>query len=36
MADKFNLGNVRMRLARLRDDPWAAIGKIKQKLPSAE
>jgi bifunctional non-homologous end joining protein LigD len=34
MADKFNLGNVRPRLARLRNDPWAEIGKIKQKLPS--
>jgi bifunctional non-homologous end joining protein LigD len=33
MADKFNLGNVRPRLARLREDPWAEIGKIKQKLP---
>ena len=32
MADKFNLGNVRPRLARLRNDPWKEIGKIKQKL----
>jgi bifunctional non-homologous end joining protein LigD len=36
MADKFNLGNVRTRLARLRQDPWAEIGKIQQKLPSGE
>ena len=34
MADKFNLGNVRARLGRLRNDPWKEIGKIKQKLPS--
>src|SRR6516225_1750015 len=34
MADKFNLSNARTRLARLRKDPWAEIGKIKQKLPS--
>jgi bifunctional non-homologous end joining protein LigD len=33
-ADKFNLSNVRARLARLRNDPWAEISKIKQKLPS--
>jgi bifunctional non-homologous end joining protein LigD len=36
MADKFNLGNVRPRLARLRHDPWKDIGKIKQKLPSGK
>ena len=34
MADKFNLGTVRARLARLRQDPWKEIGKIKQKLPA--
>jgi bifunctional non-homologous end joining protein LigD len=32
-ADKFNLENVRTRLARLKQDPWKDIGKIKQKLP---
>jgi bifunctional non-homologous end joining protein LigD len=35
-ADKFKLGNLRARLARLRRDPWAEIGKIKQKLPNPE
>jgi bifunctional non-homologous end joining protein LigD len=31
--DKFTLRNLRQRLARLREDPWADIGRIRQKLP---
>ena len=33
-ADKFTVLNLRARLARLRDDPWAEIVKVKQKLPT--
>lgn len=33
-ADKFTILNLRQRLARLRDDPWADIAKVKQKLPT--
>ncbi len=33
-ADKFTLRNARARLARLRQDPWEGMGRIKQKLPS--
>jgi bifunctional non-homologous end joining protein LigD len=32
-ADRFTMLNLRPRLARLRRDPWADIGKIRQKLP---
>jgi bifunctional non-homologous end joining protein LigD len=32
--DKFTVRNLRQRLARLRDDPWRDIGRIKQKLPN--
>lgn len=30
---QFTLLNVRKRLARLKRDPWAGIGKVRQKLP---
>ena len=33
-ADKFTVLNLRQRLARLGNDPWAEIAKVKQKLPS--
>jgi len=32
-ADQFTVRNLPARLKRLRKDPWAAIGKIKQALP---
>ena len=32
-ADQFTVKNLRARLVRLRQDPWAAIGRMKQKLP---
>jgi bifunctional non-homologous end joining protein LigD len=31
--DKFTLLNIGKRLARLKKDPWADLGKVKQKLP---
>jgi bifunctional non-homologous end joining protein LigD len=34
-ADRFTVLNINQRLARLRKDPWAEIGKIKQALPKA-
>ncbi|RDV01925.1 DNA ligase D [Undibacter mobilis] len=34
-ADQYTLLNIRARLARLRQDPWAGIGRIRQKLPNA-
>ncbi len=34
-ADQFTVLNVRARLKRLRKDPWAGIGRIRQKLPNA-
>jgi bifunctional non-homologous end joining protein LigD len=33
-ADKFTVLNLRQRLARLKDDPWAEIAAVKQKLPN--
>jgi bifunctional non-homologous end joining protein LigD len=33
-ADHFRVGNLRQRLAVLRDDPWADVFKVRQKLPS--
>jgi bifunctional non-homologous end joining protein LigD len=33
-ADRFTILNLRQRLARLRDDPWAGIVEVKQKLPT--
>jgi bifunctional non-homologous end joining protein LigD len=32
-ADKFTLLNIAKRLKALKKDPWAGIGKVKQKLP---
>ena len=32
-ANHFTVLNLRQRLKRMRKDPWAEIGKIKQKLP---
>jgi bifunctional non-homologous end joining protein LigD len=31
--DKFTVLNIGKRLASLKKDPWAGIGKVKQKLP---
>jgi bifunctional non-homologous end joining protein LigD len=31
----YNVLNLPKRLARLRRDPWAVIGKMRQRLPSA-
>ena len=33
-ADQFTVKNLPPRLSRLRKDPWAGIGRVKQKLPS--
>lgn len=33
-ADQFTVKNLPQRLARLRKDPWAGIGRVKQKLPA--
>ncbi len=33
-ADQFTVKNLPQRLARQRKDPWAGIGRIKQKLPN--
>jgi len=35
-ADQYMVLNVLQRLAKLRKDPWAAMGRLKQKLPSAK
>jgi bifunctional non-homologous end joining protein LigD len=32
-ADRYTVQNISQRLGRLRSDPWARIGKLKQKLP---
>ena len=32
-ANQYTVQNLMQRLARLRKDPWAAIGRIKQTLP---
>ena len=34
-ADQYTVQNIRARLKRLRKDPWAGIGRLKQKLPNA-
>ena len=34
-ADQYTVLNIRARLKRLRKDPWAGIGRLKQKLPNA-
>lgn len=33
-ADQFTVKNLPQRLSRLRKDPWAGIGRVKQKLPA--
>jgi bifunctional non-homologous end joining protein LigD len=33
-ADQFTVQNLTQRLSRLRADPWAGIGRTKQKLPN--
>jgi bifunctional non-homologous end joining protein LigD len=33
-ASRYTVNNVMQRLGRLRKDPWAGIGKVKQALPS--
>ena len=33
-ANQYTVLNLRARLARLRKDPWAGIGRIKQALPA--
>jgi bifunctional non-homologous end joining protein LigD len=33
-ADQFTVKNLAQRLGRLRKDPWAGIGRVKQKLPA--
>jgi DNA primase len=32
-AAQFTVKNLPQRLQRLRQDPWAGIGRMKQKLP---
>jgi bifunctional non-homologous end joining protein LigD len=32
-ANEYTVENVMQRLARLRKDPWAGIGRVKQSLP---
>jgi bifunctional non-homologous end joining protein LigD len=32
-ADQYTVTNLLQRLSRMREDPWAAIGRIKQPLP---
>jgi bifunctional non-homologous end joining protein LigD len=32
-ADQYTVRNLPQRLSRMRKDPWAAIGRIKQSLP---
>jgi bifunctional non-homologous end joining protein LigD len=34
-ADQYTVQNIRARLSRLRQDPWAGIGRVRQKLPNA-
>lgn len=34
-ADQYTVINIRARLKRLRKDPWAGIGRVRQKLPNA-
>lgn len=34
-ADQYTVLNIRARLKRLRKDPWAGIGRVRQKLPNA-
>jgi bifunctional non-homologous end joining protein LigD len=33
-ANQYTVKNLRTRLKRLRKDPWAGIGRVRQKLPS--
>ncbi len=33
-ANRYTVTNLAQRLARLRKDPWAGIGRLKQKLPT--
>jgi bifunctional non-homologous end joining protein LigD len=33
-ANRYTVLNLNQRLGRLRQDPWAEIGKLKQKLPA--
>ena len=33
-ADQYTVTNLAQRLARIRKDPWAGIGRFKQKLPA--
>ena len=35
-ADQYTVLNLPARLKRLRKDPWAGIGRVKQKLPKLE
>ncbi len=35
-ADQYTVKNLVQRLARLRKDPWANIGRVKQSLPQAK
>jgi bifunctional non-homologous end joining protein LigD len=35
-ANRYTVLNLEQRLARLRKDPWAEIGRIKQALPAAQ
>lgn len=35
-ADQYTVLNLAARLKRMRKDPWAGIGRIKQKLPKAK
>jgi bifunctional non-homologous end joining protein LigD len=32
-ANRYTVLNINQRLARLRKDPWADIGRVKQQLP---
>jgi len=32
-ADQYTVSNLAQRLARLRNDPWASIGRLRQELP---
>jgi bifunctional non-homologous end joining protein LigD len=35
-ADRYTVLNLHQRLAKLRKDPWAEIGRIRQKLPTGK
>jgi bifunctional non-homologous end joining protein LigD len=35
-ADAYTLGNIENRMAQLGSDPWAEMGKIRQRLPKAK